>query len=60
MGAPNLTDNVWLHGWGEEAIVRAVNQGINNVMPAQNHLLTEQQIHVLTAYVWGKSNQPKN
>ncbi len=60
MGAPNLTDNIWLHGWGEEAIVRAVNQGITNVMPAQNHLLTEQQIHVLTAYVWGKSNQPKN
>ena len=21
LGAPNLTDKIWLHGWGEEAIV---------------------------------------
>lgn len=59
LGAPNLTDNIWLHGWGVEAITRAVNDGITNVMPAQNALLTEQQIHVLTAYVWGLSNQPQ-
>ena len=59
MGAPNLTDNIWLHGWGVEAITKAVNEGITNVMPAQNALLTEQQIHVLSAYVWSKSNSPK-
>lgn len=58
MGAPNLTDNIWLHGWGVDAVVRSINDGIVNVMPAQNHLLTEQQIHVLTAYVWGLSNNP--
>jgi cytochrome c oxidase cbb3-type subunit 3 len=57
MGAPNLTDNVWLHGWGEEAIVRAVTNGISNQMPAQNQLLTADQIHVLSAYVWGLSNR---
>lgn len=51
MGAPNLTNNVWLHGWGIDAVTKAVNEGITNVMPAQNTLLTEQQIHVLTAYV---------
>jgi cytochrome c oxidase cbb3-type subunit III len=55
LGAPNLTDRVWLHGWGEEAITRAVTQGINNLMPAQNRLLTEEQIHVLGAYVWSLS-----
>lgn len=58
LGAPNLTDNIWLHGWGEEAIVRAVTQGLNNRMPAQNQLLNADQIHVLTAYVWGLSNKP--
>ena len=52
------TDNVWLHGWGEEAIVRAVTSGIDNRMPAQNQLLNADQIHVLTAYVWGLSNKP--
>lgn len=58
MGAPNLTNKVWLHGWGVEAVTRAINEGFNNVMPAQDVLLTEQQIHVLASYVWSKSNKP--
>lgn len=60
LGAPNLANNVWLHGWGEEAIVRAVNNGITNQMPAQSTLLNESQIHVLTGYVWGLSNRSGN
>ncbi|HMN93707.1 MAG TPA: cytochrome-c oxidase, cbb3-type subunit III [Hydrogenophaga sp.] len=60
LGAPNLTNNVWLHGWGEEAIVRAINNGITNQMPAQSTLLNESQIHVLTGYVWGLSNRSGN
>lgn len=52
LGAPNLTDNNWLHGWGEQAIVNAITNGIVNVMPAQDKLLTPEQIHVLGAYVW--------
>ena len=51
LGAPNLTDKIWLHGWGEQAIVRAVTQGINNNMPAQARLLTPEQVHVLAGYV---------
>ena len=51
LGAPNLTDKVWLHGWGEEAIVSIINNGKVNVMPAQDKLLTPEQIHVLAAYV---------
>ena len=58
MGAPNLADGVWLHGWGVESVTKAINEGYNNVMPAQNALLTEQQIHVLASYVWGLSNKP--
>ena len=56
MGAPNLTDDIWLHGWGENAIVAMINNGKNNQMPAQAHKLTEGQIHVLASYVWGLSN----
>ena len=55
LGAPNLTDKVWLHGWGEEAIVAMVTQGKLNQMPAQEGRLTPSQIHVLSAYVWGLS-----
>jgi cytochrome c oxidase cbb3-type subunit 3 len=55
LGAPNLTDKVWLHGWGEDAIVAMVNNGKTNVMPAQAGRLTPEQIHVLAAYVWNLS-----
>ena len=57
LGAPNLTDDIWLHGWGETSIVNIVNNGKVNVMPAQADKLTEAQINVLAAYVWGMSNK---
>jgi cytochrome c oxidase cbb3-type subunit 3 len=56
LGAPNLTDKIWLHGWGEQAIVNIVTQGKNNAMPPQGRLLTPEQVHVLGAYVWSLSN----
>jgi cytochrome c oxidase cbb3-type subunit 3 len=55
IGAPNLTDKVWLHGFGEQAIVSIVTNGKNNLMPAQASRLTADQIHVLAAYVLSKS-----
>ncbi len=57
MGAPNLADKVWLHGYGQEAIISIINTGKTNQMPAQQGRLTEAQIHVLTSYVWGLSNK---
>jgi len=58
LGAPNLTDKVWLHGWGEATVVRAINEGWHNVMPAQASRLNAEQIKVLAAYVWSLSNNP--
>ncbi len=57
LGAPNLTDKVWLHGWGEEAVVAMINGGKNNMMPAHEARLSPEQIRVLAAYVWGLSNR---
>jgi cytochrome c oxidase cbb3-type subunit III len=59
LGAPNLTDKVWLHGWGEPAIVAMVNGGKNNVMPAHAARLSPEQIRVLAAYVWNLSQGGK-
>ncbi|MBO9647089.1 MAG: cytochrome-c oxidase, cbb3-type subunit III [Variovorax sp.] len=56
VGAPNLSDRIWLHGYGLEAIIQMINTGKTNQMPAQQGRLTEAQIHVLTGYVWGLSN----
>lgn len=60
IGAPNLSDNIWLHGFGEAAIIERINHGKDNQMPAQGGRLTPEQIHVLAAYVWGFSNKPSN
>lgn len=57
VGSANLTDNIWLHGFGEATITAMVNQGMVNQMPAQAGKLTDGQIHVLAAYVWGLSNK---
>jgi cytochrome c oxidase cbb3-type subunit 3 len=56
VGSANLTDNIWLHGFGENAIIAMVNNGKVNVMPAQEGKLSDAQIHVLASYVWGLSN----
>jgi cytochrome c oxidase cbb3-type subunit 3 len=56
IGAPNLSDDIWLHGAGEAAIIERINYGKNNQMPAQGSRLTNEQIHVLASYVWRFSN----
>jgi cytochrome c oxidase cbb3-type subunit 3 len=58
LGAPNLTDKVWLHGWGEAAVMSMIKNGKTNQMPAHGGRLSAEQIHVLAAYVWQMS-QPK-
>ena len=55
IGAPNLADKVWLHGWGEAAIVDMIDHGKTSVMPAQGGRLTTAQIHLLASYVWSLS-----
>ena len=63
VGAPNLTDDVWLYGSSEATITEGVMNGRHmNVspgtlaMPSFQDTLGEQKIHVLAAYVWSLSN----
>jgi cytochrome c oxidase cbb3-type subunit 3 len=51
LGAPNLTDRIWLHGSGEAAIIETVAKGRNNQMPAHKGQLSEAKIRLLAAYV---------
>ena len=55
LGAPNLTDDVWLYGSSEATIVNGILNGRNNRMPPQEANLTPEQIRLLTAFVWGLS-----
>jgi len=53
LGAPNLTDKIWLYGGGLENVMEAINKGRNNQMPAQKDFLGEAKVHLLAAYVYG-------
>jgi cytochrome c oxidase cbb3-type subunit III len=55
LGAPNLTDGIWLHGSGEQAIIEQVTKGRQNQMPAHKDILSPAKIHLLTAYVYSLS-----
>ena len=57
IGAPNLSDEIWLHGGSETWIMETINKGRQNVMPAHKNFLEENKIHLLTAYVYGLSHQ---
>jgi cytochrome c oxidase cbb3-type subunit 3 len=57
IGSPNLTDPIWLHGYGQAAIESMIVNGKVNQMPAQKGRLTESQIRVLSAYIWSLSNK---
>ncbi|MDO8330447.1 MAG: cytochrome-c oxidase, cbb3-type subunit III [Fluviicoccus sp.] len=55
MGAPNLTDTVWLFGGNKEAVVETIAKGRNGHMPAWKDQLGEEKIHLLAAYVYSLS-----
>ena len=57
LGAPNLTDKVWLYGGGETTIAETIRAGRNNKMPAWGDFLGDAKAHVLAAYVWGLSQK---
>lgn len=56
LGAPNLTDKVWLYGSSEAKIVETVVNGRTNQMPAWKDFLGEAKIHLLAAYVLSLSS----
>jgi cytochrome c oxidase cbb3-type subunit 3 len=56
IGAPNLTDQVWLYGGSEKTVTETLNYGRNGVMPSFKKTLGEDKIHVVAAYVYSLSN----
>jgi cytochrome c oxidase cbb3-type subunit 3 len=62
LGAPNLTDKVWLYGGSEAAIIETIAKGRNGVMPAAAQTLgttsnKDAKLHLLAAYVYGLSQK---
>ena len=51
LGAPNLTDKVWLYGSSEATITETITNGRQNKMPAWKEFLGDAKVHLLAAYV---------
>jgi cytochrome c oxidase cbb3-type subunit III len=57
LGAPNLTDRIWLHGGKVADIERTIGGGRQGHMPAWSKRLTPDQTRVLAAYVYHLAHQ---
>ena len=55
VGAPNLTDKIWLYGSSEATIIETVTKGRSGRMPTFGPLLGDKKIKLLAAYVYGLS-----
>ncbi|MCG6201355.1 cytochrome-c oxidase, cbb3-type subunit III [Psychromonas antarctica] len=58
LGAPNLTDTIWLYGASRKAVEDTIRNGRNGVMPAWGDVLGEDKVHLISAFVYSLS-QPK-
>lgn len=56
LGAPNLTDDVWLYGGTQEVIMATIEKGRSGRMPAHKDFLGEAKAHTLAAYVYSLSH----
>lgn len=60
LGAPNLTDNIWLYDLPDQDLRRDIITSLNNGragnMPAWTDILGEEKVHLLSGYVYGLSN----
>ena len=60
LGAPNLTDGIWLHGGSLATVRESIEKGRNGAMPAHAARLGETRVKLLAAYVLslGRQQQP--
>lgn len=58
MGAPNLTDDIWLFGGDRESIRETIRHGRSGVMPEWQTKLGNERTMLLAAYVRSLSQNP--
>ncbi|HWG71923.1 MAG TPA: cytochrome-c oxidase, cbb3-type subunit III [Steroidobacteraceae bacterium] len=56
IGAPNLTDHVWLYGGDIKTIEETIRNGRGGVMPAWRTRLDPQDVRVIAAWVYAQSH----
>ncbi len=56
LGAPNLTNDIWLYGGDAETITQTIMTGRNGNMPSHADILDPEQRRMVAAYVLSLSN----
>ena len=57
LGAPNLTDNIWLYGGSTRTIEETIRNGRGGIMPVWVNRLGAAKVHLISAYVYSLSHQ---
>jgi len=57
MGAPDLTDDIWLYGGSSTIIAQSIKEGRKGEMPGHKDLLGKERSHLVAAYVYSLSNK---
>jgi cytochrome c oxidase cbb3-type subunit 3 len=56
LGAPDLTDKIWLYGGDFNRVAETIRDGRNGVMPAWVKRLNEDELRVIAAWVLAQGN----
>ena len=59
LGAPDLTNNIWLYGSSQTQVEYTIRNGRNGVMPAWNDILGPEKVHLVSAYIYSLGNHDK-
>ena len=57
LGAPDLTNDIWLYGGDLVSIAETIRQGRNGMMPAHKDILGEQRSKIVATYVKTLGNE---
>jgi cytochrome c oxidase cbb3-type subunit 3 len=60
IGAPNLTDNIWLYGSSIDDIKTSITQGRNGKMPAWGEIIGKDRARLVEAWVLSQAKPDEN
>lgn len=60
LGAPNLTDSIWVHGGDEATIAATISHGRSGVMPSWRPRLGEERSRAVAAWVFANAQGEAN
>lgn len=56
LGAPDLSNDIWLYGGAQKTIIETIKNGRNGRMPPHRDFLGKARVHILAAYIYGLSH----